>query len=182
MEKLLRLINAGFLPSMSGTDNPFGTPAESEGGGDGMDEEFSYDLPEDTGTRIKEARYAFKVIGLDKSNSQAGNPMWIFTLVGLHGEAGGREFKIYCALTPAALWKLNDTLKALQLGTPGQKTAFKKSDAIGKLVWGDVKDSEYKGRKGSSIEELHTMTDADKVKAEELAKKLAATGNSDVPF
>lgn len=45
--------------------------------------------------------------------SKAGNPMITFTFTVMAGSNAGRSRNTYCALTPDALWKLLETLKAL---------------------------------------------------------------------
>lgn len=128
------------------TDNPFGTPAED-------DDHFEVDLPEDDGSgfMVPEGDYIGCLVDLEKGFSQAGNPMWTWTFKLVQGEQEGREFKLFTALTPAAMWKVREVIEALGLGTAGKTSKWKKSDAIGRMCTLTMVDDEYQGVKRSSI-------------------------------
>lgn len=175
MDKLLKVLMFGKLMATT-NDNPFGSP---ESAGEGLDESFDIDLPEDKGFRIKEGKYPGKLISLDKGTSQAGNPMWIFTFVIIAGEFAGKEFRVYAALTTAAMWKLRETLEGLGLGQGGASSSFKKKDAIGKLAMLTIEDSEFKGRPNSQIALVTPLTKEQEEQAIKDAASLASKG--DVP-
>lgn len=161
---------------MSTNDNPFGTPSEE------ADEVFDTgDMGEDTGFRIAKGKHPAKLIGLDRSTSQAGNPMWVFTFVIVAGPAAGKEMKVWCALTAAAMWKLRETLEGLGLAGDGKSSKFSKKDALGKLVTLDVEDDTYKGRPSSKVEKVLPISEEDLKKALAAAKALEAS-KSDNPL
>lgn len=173
MEKLLKILMFGNLMATA-SDNPFGSP---EGAGEGLEEDFSIDLPEDKGFRIKAGKYPGKLISLDKGTSKAGNPMWIFTFVILAGEAAGKEFRVYAALTAAAMWKLRETLEGLGLGKGGAVSSFKKKDAVGKLVKLTIEDTEYNGKPNSQISLVEPLKPEEEAQAVKDAASLASKGD-----
>lgn len=126
------------------TDNPFGAPVEA-------DDTFEVELTEDEGYRVPKGKYPAKCVSLEKATSQSGNPMWVWEFVITHGKYAGRSFKLWTALTASAMWKLRETLEGLGLGKGGAKAQFKKTDAINRPCTVELEDSEYQGRKQSSI-------------------------------
>jgi hypothetical protein len=130
--------------------NPFGAPREED------DDSFEVQLPSDEEEASKwvvpEGEYDARVVGLEKEESNAGNPMyvWEFELLG-PGELKGRTFKSWTALTPAAMWKVREVLEALGLGESGKKAKFTKKDAIGRRCTLDIQDDEYEGKLRSTV-------------------------------
>lgn len=145
---------------MSGEENPFGSPAEDEN-----DDDFTLgDDPLDGGSSnfmIPAGDYLVACADVVKGTSSNDNPMWTWDFVlwenqgikGLKdpGENRGKVFKNFTALTPAAMWKVKETLEALGIAAQGEKVAFKKASAIGRLAIATFVDDEYKGVKRSSI-------------------------------
>jgi len=109
---------------------------------------------------IPEGKYAVQLIDVEKSESQAGNPMWIWDFEVVGTEHSGFTLRSYTAITPAALWKLSETLEALGLSEGGGQLAkFSKSAAIGRRCVAIVKDSTYNEKTRSSIENLEKHPD-----------------------
>ena len=122
-------------------DDPFGAPAEDEDDG-----EWSVEVPNN---RIPEASYVGKCTDVNRARSQAGNLQFVWDWMIMEGPHKGREFKTYTALTPAAMWKVTQTLKAVGIavvkdekGNP--KYNFNRDDVINVGVTLVVKDDNYK--------------------------------------
>lgn len=104
--------------------------------------------------QIEPGKYPARLIDLEKSKSKAGNDMYVWTFALESDPSGdpwcaGREFKIYTALTAAAMFKVNETLLALDLAKieNGNVVAkFKKSDAINKKCLLAIDMEEGKGQ------------------------------------
>jgi hypothetical protein len=105
------------------------------------DEDFDIDL-EGTGL-LEEGVYGAVCEDVERGESKAGNPMfiWLFSLLDDRSET----FKVYTAITPAALWKLAEVVEALGLGSGGGRVKFKKSQAVGTLCNLSIKHSQYQG-------------------------------------
>lgn len=153
-------------------DNPFGAPAA-------VDDDFSVELGVDEGFRIIAGKYSAKVIGLEKTVSKAGNPMWVWSFVLMAGQYAGREFKTYTVLSASAMWKMREVLVALGLGQEGKQSQFKRADAIGKKCTLVIQDSEYNGTKSSEVEKVTPFDE--KLLKEAGGEKITASQASDVP-
>jgi hypothetical protein len=83
--------------------------------------------------------------------------VWEFELV--EGEYKGRSFKSWTAITPAAMWKIAETVVALGVGQTGQVVKFNRSDVIGKLCGLVIEEDEYNGKKTSKIRSVISVDD-----------------------
>lgn len=98
------------------------------------DEEFSVDLSDPTVTgMIPAGEYAARLVALETSYSQAGNKMWVWDFALLNSPIDTGTMRLWTALTPAAMWKVIETLTALGLGSAGEPAKFNKSDALNRL-------------------------------------------------
>ena len=128
--------------------NPFGNPKEET-------TEFEIDLTEVTsGLLVPEGKYTGKLIDVEKSMSQAGNPMWVWTFVLTDGKFEGKEFKLYTALTPSAMWKLTETLEALGIGKAGEAIKFDLGAVINTEVVMHITEDEYNGKPRNSLDKI----------------------------
>jgi hypothetical protein len=59
--------------------------------------------------------------------------------------------KSWTAITPAAMWKVAETVIALGVGQAGQVVKFKRSDVLNKLCGLVVEEDEYNGKKTSRV-------------------------------
>lgn len=106
--------------------------------------------------RVPEGNYKAKFKSVTFGNSQAGNPMFTWILVGTEGKLKGKELKEYTALTPKALWKLRDMMEATLGKAPGGKVNTRKlldhckKNMVGKEVGVTLEDDEYVDDKGKS--------------------------------
>lgn len=122
-----------------------------------VDEIFDADLGEASSNLIAAGAHEVQLIGVEKSVSKtSGNPMWTFAFAVFGAKDGdsGKESKVFCSMTPAALWKLEETVVALGLGKPGEKVSFKKQEAIGRAAMAEVVHGDYNGRPQARIERL----------------------------
>ena len=117
-------------------------------------------------------------IGAKKELSKKGKPMLTLTIA-LDGtefvpkkgggfkarepqhDVGGKEFKRWCSLVPAALFSFAATAKAMGFEpAPGTgKIRAKPSDFINRRVVVEMKDSEYNGKVYSGIDEVYPHPD-----------------------
>ena len=129
--------------------NPFGKPGKED------DSSIEVDLGNvSSGFKIDAGNYPGRCIGVEKGISKAGNPqlIWSFAITGK--KYPGREFKMWTALTPQALWKVAEVIEALGLGTKGSVAKFAPKDAIGKPCALVIKDDEYNGEERSSLDKV----------------------------
>lgn len=121
------------------------------------DDVFDIDnIPDEDGGKskfwVKPGSYRAKCIDVNRAKSKAGNDMlvWEFVLVD-GGEAEGKEFKVWTALTSAAMWKVGEVLRALGVACEDGKARFKKPEVVGKECMVEIEDDEYNGRINSKI-------------------------------
>lgn len=127
--------------------NPFGNPQE-----DGEEMMFEIDLTDETGsTTIPEGEYIGRLVNLEKTTSKAGNPMWVWDFAIVEGEYAGMEFRLFTAITPAALWKVVETLEALGVGGYGQIIKFAPEDVLNTMVTMHIYDDDYNGQLRSQL-------------------------------
>lgn len=122
-----------------------------------VDDVFDADLGDATSNMIAEGQKEVQLVGVEKGVSKtSNNPMWTFTFAvfGAKDDDSGKETKVFCAMSPAALWKLEETVVALGLGKAGEKVSFKKQDAIGRAAMATVVHGDYNGRPQARIERL----------------------------
>lgn len=114
--------------------------------------------------------YAAKCVDVTQDVSKGGNPMfvWDFELVG--GDYNGRTFKSWTAITPAAMWKVAETVQALGVGQTGQVVKFKRSDVIGKACGLVIEEDEYNGKVSSKISNV--------ISVQEMQERLASNSSS----
>lgn len=132
--------------------NPFGTPSDEVVTEDNT---FSIDLTDQTDPNvIEEGDYIGKLIGVDKTTSKSGNPMWVWDFVIMEGPHAGKEYRLFTAIIPSALWKLNETLQALGVGGFGKTVSFKPQDVLNTKVVMTISDNEYNGQTRSQLDKI----------------------------
>lgn len=148
-------------------NNPFlnPTPASSDvnpmpGTASNANVGFEVDLTEvSSGFTIPDGFYRIKCTGIQQSVSKSGNPMFTWDFEVASGENAGFQLKVFTAITPAAMWKVAETVQALGVGQTGQVVKFKRTDVVGKECGAYIEQSEYNGQMRSSI--VRTMTIAE---------------------
>lgn len=145
-------------PQMSGTSATTGTaPMPGNSVAMGSDN-FEVDLSEvQSGFTIPDGAYRVKCIEIEQTVSKGGNPMFAWTFEISAGDHAGFQSKVFTALTPAAMWKVAETVEALGVGQTGQVVKFKRSDVINKECGALFEQSEYNGNTRSQISRVMTL-------------------------
>lgn len=127
-------------------------------------DDFSIDLTDvQDNFKVPDGLYKMRCQDVEQSVSKGGNPMFVWTFVVIEGEYTGREFKVFTAITPAAMWKVAETVMALGVGQVGQVVKFKRTDVVGKECGALIEETEYNGQVRSQISRvmsLKEMTEA----------------------
>ena len=142
-------------PFMPGTPAPAPSSAPMPGTSTaGSADTFEVDLSSvdnSGGFHIPEGTYRAKLVEVEQSVSKGGNPMFVWTFEISAGEHKGFQLKSFTAITPAAMWKVAETVEALGIGQTGTTVRFKRSDVINRECGLAVEDQEYNGNNRSSI-------------------------------
>lgn len=151
-------------------NNPFmpGTPANSPMPGAvapmpgqstvGAADTFEVDLTEvSTGFTIPDGNYKVKCTEVEQSVSKGGNPMFVWTFDVSEGPHTGFQLKMFTAITPAAMWKVAETVVALGIGQTGSVVKFKRSDVIGKECGAAVEKVDSNGQERSRISRVMSL-------------------------
>ena len=119
---------------------------------------FEVDLSEvKSGFVIPDGMYRVKCIEIEQTVSKGGNPMFAWTFEVSAGDYTGFQSKVFTALTPAAMWKVAETVEALGVGQQGQVVKFKRSDVINKECGALIEQTEYNGNNRSQISRVMTL-------------------------
>ena len=106
---------------------------------------------------IPDGIYKVKCIEVEQTVSKGGTPMFAWTFEVSSGEHAGFQSKVFTALTPAAMWKVAETVEALGVGQQGQVVKFKRSDVVNKECGALFETSDYNGQSRSSISRVMTL-------------------------
>ena len=148
--------NNPFMPNTNAAPASAGAPMPGHST-DAANGAFTVDLTnvDESGAMVPEGSYKAKCIDVQQGVSKSGNPMfiWEFELVGdeCEGKYKGRTMKSWTAITPAAMWKVAETVIALGVGQAGQVVKFKRSDVLNKLCGLVIEEDEYNGKKTSRV-------------------------------
>lgn len=119
---------------------------------------FEIDLSEvSSGFTIPDGVYKVKCVDIEQTVSKGGNPMFAWTFDVSAGPHAGFQSKVFTALTPAAMWKVAETVEALGVGQTGQVVKFKRSDVLNKECGAMFETSEYNGNTRSQISRLMSI-------------------------
>ena len=119
---------------------------------------FEVDLSEvQSGFTIPSGLYRVKCIEIEQTVSKGGNPMFVWTFEVSSGDRAGFQSKVFTAITPAAMWKVAETVEALGVGQQGQVVKFKRSDVINKECGALFEETEYNGQTRSQISRVMTL-------------------------
>ena len=150
-------------PFMTGTAASAPMPGPGGAAAQASSDEFAVDLTEvESSGLMPEGTYRVRCANVEQSVSKGGNPMfvWDFEVVG--GDHDGHILKVFTAITPAAMWKVAETVVALGIGQTGSVVKFKRSDVIGKECGAVVEDTEYNGNKRSQISRVIPLSEMGK--------------------
>lgn len=167
------MTNNPFMPSaapqMSGasaTTGPKNGPAPMPGQATSADS-FEVDLTdvEVNSYTIPDGNYKVMCVEIEQSVSKGGNPMFVWTFEVSEGQYTGFQLKVFTAITPAAMWKVAETVIALGVGQTGKMVKFKRSDVINKECGAVVEKTEYNGKTNSQIQRLMSLKELAESKA-----------------
>lgn len=146
------------------TNNPFMTEPTSGapmpgGGAPSMADNFEVDLTDvqSNSFSIEDGNYRVKCIDIEQSVSKGGNPMFVWTFEVSEGAHTGFQSKVFTAITPAAMWKVAETVQALGVGQTGSVVKFKRTDVVGKECGALIEKSEYNGQERSQISKVMSL-------------------------
>lgn len=102
----------------------------------------------------------------------SGNPMFNFTFAIQGGEYDGRKVFTNAVLTPEAMWKLKQILKACGIDIPENgQIEFEPRDIMGTKVKIQVRHREYQGVKRAEVSAVHPWEEAKEAPKGPLTKK-----------
>lgn len=106
---------------------------------------------------IPDGNYRAKCTEVEQTVSKGGNPMFVWTFEINEGEHKGFQSKVFTAITPAAMWKVAETVIALGVGQTGSVVKFKRSDVVGKECGIALEASEYNGTVRSAVTRVMSL-------------------------
>lgn len=162
--------NNPFMPMSAGETAPFNgssAPAPSAGGNAPMpggssaaNDAFEVDLTNvEDNSVVAEGEYRARCIDVTQDVSKSGNPMFVWQFEITDGKYTGRVMRLWTAITPAAMWKVAETVIALGIGQNGQVVKFKRSDVLNRECGIVVEPDEYDGKASSRISRVIPLKD-----------------------
>lgn len=153
------MANNPFMPTPGATaPAPTNTPMPGNVRASSGADSFEVDLTEvQNGFTIPDGNYRLKCVDIEQQVSKGGNPMFVWSLEVSAGQHAGFQGKVFTAITPAAMWKVAETVKAFGVGQEGQVVKFKRSDVVGKECGGYIEKTEYNGQERSQIQRVFTL-------------------------
>lgn len=143
--------NNPFMPGASMNAPMPGVPASSV-------DSFEIDLTDvSDGYTIPDGNYRVKCVEVEQSVSKGGNPMFVWTFEVSEGKRSGFQSKVFTAITPAAMWKVAETVQALGVGQTGSVVKFKRTDVVGKECGALIESTEYNGQTRSQITRVMSL-------------------------
>ena len=153
--------NNPFMPGAINTPMP---GAMSSGGA--ISDNFEVDLTEvSDGFTIPDGNYKVKCIDIEQGVSKAGNPQFIWTFEISEGNHIGFQSKVFTAITPAAMWKVAETVQALGVGQTGSVVKFKRTDVIDKECGALIEKNEYNGQERSQISRVMSLKELSEIRS-----------------
>ena len=152
--------NNPFMPGPGATAAaPTSTPMPGASVPMGSDN-FEIDLSEvQSGFTIPDGAYRVKCVDIEQTVSKSGNPMFAWTFEVAAGPQAGFQSKVFTALTPAAMWKVAETVEALGVGQTGQIVKFRRTDVLNKECGAMFETNDYNGTTRSQISRVMSLKD-----------------------
>lgn len=145
--------NNPFIPN--GASAPSNTPTP---GTPVSNDSFEIDLTNvQSGFTIPDGNYKAKCVEIEQGVSKSGNPQFIWTFEVTEGDHIGWQGKVFTALTPAAMWKVAETVIALGVGQSGSVVKFKRTDVLNKECGILVEKNGYNGNERSQISKVISL-------------------------
>ena len=153
--------NNPFMPGAMNTPTTTGVPKPMPGAptGGSMADNFEVDLTDvqSNSFTIPDGNYRVKCVDVEQSVSKGGNPMFVWTFEISEGDHKGFQSKVFTAITPAAMWKVAETVIALGVGQTGSVVKFKRTDVVGKECGALIEATEYNGNTRSQISRVMSL-------------------------
>lgn len=111
------------------------------------------------GYTIPDGTYPARCIDVQQTVSKGGNPMFVWDFEVSSGDFQGRTFKLWTAITPAAMWKVAETVIALGVGQAGETVKFSRGDVLNKPCGIVVEADEYNGKPSSRITRVISVSE-----------------------
>ena len=156
--------NNPFIPN----GNPAPAPMPMPGGHQTANDSFEVDL---TGVEVgggfvvPDGVYRVRCVNVEQSVSKGSNPMFVWDFEISDGPKAGFKSKVFTAITPAAMWKVAETVIALGVGQEGSVVKFKRSDVLNKECGALFETTEYNGQNRSQISRVMTLAEMAEAKA-----------------
>ena len=153
------MTNNPFMPTPgAAAPAPTNTPMPGNTYASSGADSFEVDLTEVQNVfTIPDGNYQLKCVDIEQQVSKGGNPMFVWTMEVSAGQHTGFQGKVFTAITPAAMWKVAETVKAFGVGQEGHVVKFKRSDVVGKECGGYIEKTEYNGKERSQIQRVFTL-------------------------
>lgn len=153
--------NNPFMPQsqMSSAGATTGMPTPGGATVGSMADNFEVDLTDvqSNSFTIPDGNYRVKCVDVEQSVSKGGNPMFVWTFEISEGGHKGFQSKVFTAITPAAMWKVAETVIALGVGQTGSVVKFKRTDVVGKECGALIEATEYNGNTRSQISKVMSL-------------------------
>lgn len=152
--------NNPFMPGVTPQtgNTATGIPMPGAASGSSMADNFEVDLTDvQDNFKIPDGNYRVKCVDVEQSVSKGGNPMFVWTFEVSEGEHAGFQSKVFTAITPAAMWKVAETVIALGVGQTGSVVKFKRTDVVGKECGALIEATEYNGNTRSQISKVMSL-------------------------
>lgn len=146
-------------PQMSSASATTGMPTPGGATVGSMADNFEVDLTDvqSNSFTIPDGNYRVKCVDVEQSVSKGGNPMFVWTFEISEGDHKGFQSKVFTAITPAAMWKVAETVIALGVGQTGSVVKFKRTDVVGKECGALIEATEYNGNTRSQISKVMSL-------------------------
>lgn len=148
--------NNPFMPAPTGATTPTPMPGATTSA-----DNFEVDLSnvQENSFTIPDGNYKVKCTNVEQSVSKGGNPMFVWDFEITEGNHKGFTSKVFTAITPAAMWKVAETVKALGVGQTGELVKFSRSDVVGKICGAIFETREYNGNTNSQISKVVSLAE-----------------------
>ena len=132
-------------------EEPLGLPLADD------DEEFEEDFTntEEGYPMVEAGAHHAKVIDFEKSDSQAGNPQYVWQFRITAGPSKDMEIRNWTSLLPQARWRLVEALTAMGIAAQGSIAKFRKSEILGKPCILEVVHETYQGTLQHKVKKVH---------------------------
>lgn len=156
--------NNPFIPGGVAAPAPMPMPGANKASNDSFEVDLT-DVEVGGGFVIPDGVYKVRCVNVEQSVSKGGNPMFVWDFEVSGGPKAGFKSKVFTAITPAAMWKVAETVIALGVGQQGSVVKFKRSDVLNKECGALFETTEYNGQNRSQISRVMSLAEMAEAKA-----------------